>query len=184
MQSDPTMGTRGFPLRDGGFRSPASAVGVLTTPIARRANQRQITQTVAVETLARRVGPPSLKASSGQQQQQQDRMQTGKEILNSTAAAAARAATADAGGVMARTVVINSTSNNSGRKGVKAAEDVVLFNRRMTNSTGAARGIASHQAAPTTLTPVAKGLRAAGIRGGIGQVRGAKVDREVRCGGA
>ncbi|CAM9965096.1 unnamed protein product, partial [Laminaria digitata] len=168
MQSDPPVGTRGFPSRDGGFRSPASAVGVLKTPIARRANQRGSTQTVAVETLslARRVAPPSQKRGTIQQQQQQQQqqqrstMRKSRATLNSTAAGAT-AAVSDAGGVMARTVVINSNSVTRSSGGVRKAGKVVkadvAFNRR---GTGAAttkattpRTTPRQQSPPTTGTP-------------------------------
>ena len=171
MQSDPTVETRGFPSRDGGFRSPASDVGVLKTPIARRANQRQMTQTVAAETLARTVvGPASLKRGTTQQQQQQQQQQTtmlkSRAALNSTDAGAT-AAVADGGGVLARTVVINSSSS-TGRKVVKAD---VAFNRRGTGG-AATKGITVQQSLHATSTAAATGS--------IGLVRGGKVDHEVR----
>ena len=180
MQSDPTVGTRVFPSRDGGFRSPASVVGVQKTPIARRASQRPITQTVAVETLARSVVPPVVKASSVQQQQQQhqqrqDKMQKSSATVNITAAA--RAAADNAGGVMAKTVVINSSS--IGKKNI-AAEDVAVVNSRTNSTRTAVKGITSYQSTPNASPAVAKGATATGMRRGIGQVRGVKVDREVR----
>lgn len=161
MQSDPPVGTRGFPSRDVGFHSPASAVGVPKTPLARGANQRQITQTVGVETLAGRVGPPSLKR--GRLQQQQTTMRQSRAAFNSTAADAT-AAVADAGGEMAKTVVLNSGGSSTGKKVVRTD---VAFNRGDTGAT-ATKGIT-----PPPQSPPTTGTRS------TGQVRRGNVDREV-----
>eukprot|EP00904_Undaria_pinnatifida_P008910 jgi/Undpi1/5149/HiC_scaffold_19.g08500.m1 len=101
-------------------------------------------------------------------------MQKSSATVNITAAA--RAAADNAGGVMAKTVVINSSS--IGKKNV-AAGDVALVNSRTNSTRTAVKGITSYQSTPNASPAVAKGATATGMRRGIGQVRGVKVDREV-----